>query len=79
MTEDELRADYTTVYRSLRAERRWREHVFAEGHLQRAAKLAEIDKLLAVIDRWKDALKPHCEPEPEQPRLLDVPRKGEYL
>lgn len=78
MTNDELRADYDALYQGLRSERKWRDQVFPTGHPKREAKLAEMDKLIAIVVRWKDALKEHCEPEYEQPPLLDVPRKADY-
>lgn len=78
MKQSDLRADYATLYRSLRAERRMRSHVFPPGHAKHEEKLAEIDRMLAIIDTWKDLLKEHCDPEYEQELLLDVPVPVKY-
>lgn len=82
MTQDELRTKYNAAYRIVIRERAMRNAVFPVGHPQRDEKLAEIDKLLGIVTELKDALKPHCEPVFEQPKLLDVPagpeRRAEF-
>lgn len=82
MTEKELREKYNAAYRIIKRERVWRERLFAR-HYQRDEKLAEMDRLLEIVDWMKDQLKDHLEPEYEQPRLLDVgspigARRAEY-
>jgi hypothetical protein len=79
MTSDELRARFSSAYKIIQRERRWREHVFRNDPIALKQKLAEMDRLLAIVTELKDELKPHCEPSFEQPALLDVPKKADYL
>jgi hypothetical protein len=69
-----LRADYTTLYKTLMAERRMREHVFRADAEKRAAKLQEIDNALAGLERMKTAHKAMLEAaghsEAAQPTLF---------
>lgn len=78
MTKDELKAKYSTVYRTLHRERAMRDRVFREGHPQREAKLAEMDVALAILEEMKDEIKRGMEPDFEQPVLLDVPKRATY-
>lgn len=78
MTLDELRAQHKTAYNIVARERRWREHVFPEGHPKREEKLREMDRMLEIITGWKDELKKRIEAQPEQGVLIDVPRKASY-
>ena len=78
MTLNELRAQWEEAYAIIKRERGKREQVFGPNHPQRKAKLEEMDKLLAIVKGFKDALKSHCEPGYEQPALLDAPRKDSY-
>lgn len=78
MTEEELRKDFETAYRIVRAERRMREHVFRGDTVKRDAKVAEMDKLVEILTRWKNELKPLVDDYMEQGVFFDVPRKAEY-
>lgn len=78
MTEEELRKDFETAYKIIKAERKMREFVFRGDPVKRDAKVAEMDKLLEVLTRFKDALKVEVNAV-EQPMLLDVPRKAKYV
>jgi hypothetical protein len=69
---------FTVAYKIIQRERRWREHVFRNDPIARGQKLAEIDKLLALVTEIKDLAKLACEPDYEQSALLDVPRKADY-
>lgn len=82
MNQSELKADYATAYKIVMRERRMREYVFRNKPDEAAKKVGEIDALLAILDKWKDALK---EPEPTQPALIaeerswqDTPRAVQY-
>ena len=77
MTSNELRAKFERAYRIIRAERRMREHVFRADADKQAAKVAEMDELLAILTEMKDLLKEQTGLI-EQPRLLDVPKRAEY-
>ena len=77
MTQDELRALYIAAVKIIRRERAMRERFRSFDEATRAAKVAEMQRLEQLITQMKDALKPHCEPAPEQGRLLDVPHKYE--
>jgi hypothetical protein len=74
MTETELRSLYTDAYKIAQRERKARMFVFRDSPEVLRAKTAEMDRLLHILATLKDALKPHCDPDFEQPRLLDVPR-----
>lgn len=76
MTQDELRAKFGVAYKIITREKRWRNHVFPDGHPKREEKLREMDRLLEVLTELKDALKPHCEAAMEQAPLLDVPAES---
>lgn len=78
MTEAELKSLYDEGKKIIRDERKWRRIVFANKPKLRDAKVAEMDRLMAILVQMKDALKPHVEIAYEQPTLLDVPRKSEY-
>jgi hypothetical protein len=78
MTLDELRSTYEEARKIIRKERRMRQFVFRFDEATRRGKVQEMDQLLRLVAELKDALKPHCEADYEQPRLLDVPRKAEY-
>jgi hypothetical protein len=75
MTLDELKAQHAEAYKIIQRERKMRLYVFAKKPEMLRAKIAEMDRLLKILSDWKDVLKSHCEPEIEQPKLLDVPRK----
>lgn len=77
-TVTDLRQRYEAAVRIARAERRWRQRVFRHQPELMAAKVSEIDTLLDTLAWMKDELKPHCEPQPEQAQLLDVPAKAKY-
>jgi hypothetical protein len=57
MTETELRALYTEAVKIIRAERRMRAYAFRDKERVLTAKLAEIDRLLAILEQIKDAAK----------------------
>ena len=78
MTYEQLKANYAAAYRIILRERSMRDKVFAADQHKREAKIAEMDKLLEIIDTLKDELKKYIKPEMEQPALLDAPRKVEY-
>lgn len=78
MTQDELRAQFGVLYKTLTRELRWRERVFPEGHPQREEKLREIKRALEIVDGWKDELKELLPKSYEQPPLLDVPPRTQY-
>lgn len=73
MTTDELRAKFESGRSIILSERRMRNSVFRDKPELRAAKIAEMDVLMAILVEFKDALKPHCEGAMEQAALLDVP------
>ena len=77
MTSNELRAKFEQAYCIIRAERRAREWVFRNDSEKQAAKMAEMDELLAILTEMKDLLKEQTGLV-EQPRLLDVPKRAEY-
>jgi hypothetical protein len=78
MNYEQLKATYTAAYRIIMRERAMRDKVFAANQDKREVKMAEMDKLLEIIDTLKDELKKYITPEMEQPNLLDAPRKVEY-
>lgn len=78
MTLDELRAKYIAAHKILKAERGAREWVFRNDPTKRAAKVAEMDAVLATLEEMKDALKAHLEPGYEQVSLIDVPQPAKY-
>lgn len=78
MTLDELKSLYTEAVKLLRTERAMRGYVFRSDPLKREEKLAEIDRLMAIVAQLKGAAKAGCDPGYEQPRLLDAPRKAGY-
>jgi hypothetical protein len=78
MTYDQLKANYTAAYRIIMRERAMRDRVFAKDAEKREEKIAEMDKLLELIDDLKNELKKHIAPETEQPRLIDVAPRYEY-
>lgn len=78
MTLDELRALYDEAKKIIRAERGQRAWVFRNRPDDLKAKVAEMDRLLAILAQLKDELKPYCELTLEQQPLIDVPRKAEY-
>jgi hypothetical protein len=78
MTETELRQLYTDAYKIAQRERKARMFVFRDNAAVLDAKVREMDRLLKILAQLKDALKPHCDPDFDQPRLLDVPRKADY-
>lgn len=78
MTLEELKAKYTVAYRIISRERAMRDKVFAKDQEKRLEKMAEMDKLLEIIDDLKDELKKRMGGESEQPTLLDVVREVKY-
>ena len=78
MTSDELRQKYNQAYRIIRRERAMRAQVFKEGDPRRQPRLDEMDQLMDILTELKDFCKAHIDPEFEQPRLLDAPRKVDY-
>jgi hypothetical protein len=78
MNANELRALYTRGYKIVREEKSMRLHVFRGNPSKQAAKVAEMDELLAIMDAMKDELKKYIGDGYEQVTLLDVPRKAEY-
>jgi hypothetical protein len=77
MTYEQLKANYTVAYRIIVRERALRDNVFATSD-ERDADMAEMDKLLEILDDMKNFCKLHVDPEPEQPRLIDVAPRYEY-
>lgn len=69
MTLEELKANYAVAYRIIMRER-------AKADSDHAG---ELEKLLVILDDMKDELKKRIGAQAEQPRLLDVPRKAEYV
>lgn len=78
MTTEELRASYTAAYKIIMRERAMRDKVFAADSAKRETKMAEMDKLLEIIDDMKDELKKHIAAGPEQATLLEVAREAKY-
>jgi hypothetical protein len=78
MTLEELKANYTVAYKIIMRERAMRDKVFAANPDMREAKMAEMEKLLEIIDDLKDELKKHIGSGPEQATLLDVVREVKY-
>lgn len=78
MTLDDLEKKFLRSTRIAAAEKKQREWVFRNDPVKRAAKVAEMDLLIAILVEFKDELKTRLEPGMEQPKLLDVPRKAEY-
>lgn len=78
MTLEELKANYTVAYKIIMRERAMRDRVFSADSDKRQAKMAEMDKLLEIVDDLKDELKKHIGSGPEQPTLLDVVREARY-
>lgn len=75
MTLDELRTEYVACVRILRQERKMRQRVFGVAEPDTAAaKVAEINRVLALLEWMKDQLKVELA-QPEQGKLLDVPPK----
>ncbi len=78
MTLDELRTEYIACVKILRAERAMRQRAFGVAEPDKAArKVAEMDRVLSLLERMKDQLKADLA-QPEQPRLIDVPVRHEY-
>jgi hypothetical protein len=75
MTENELRALYTEAVKIVRAERRMRAYVFRGNEPMLTAKLAEMDRLLFILEQMKDALK--VQVEAEQMALIPPPVRYE--
>ena len=78
MTMDELRSKFKVAYKIIDDERKMRAQVFKEGHPKREEKLREMDRLLEIMTEMKDVIKADLESKPEQPTLLDVPRRAKY-
>lgn len=78
MTYEELKAKYTVAYRIITKERAMRDRVFAANAEKRQEKMAEMDKLLEIVDDLKDELKKYIGSGPEQATLLDVVREVKY-
>lgn len=78
MTEEQLRSDFEEARASILRERRMRASVFPPGHPDREKRVGEMDRLLDILVRWKDALKEHVEPTYQQPALIDVPARTKY-
>lgn len=78
MTLDELRKQWGEAYAIIKRERAWRQKVFAKNPRLLKEKLEEVNTLQETLRKWKDELKPHCEPGLEQSPLLDVPKKAGY-
>lgn len=68
LTLAQLKQDYRTAVRILRAEKAMRQQVFRHKPAQRVAKVGEIDQVLAILERWKDELKAQL--APAQPELF---------
>lgn len=79
MNMDELRAAYTVAYRIIVRERAARDRAYAASLETHAAQMADMDKLLEVVDSMKDALKEYIGNDVEQATLLDVAQKGKYV
>jgi hypothetical protein len=75
MTETELKSLYTEAVKIVRAERKMREHVFRGKAEMRAAKLAEMDRLLDIMRQIKDAAK--AQVGAEQMNLIEPPVRYE--
>lgn len=78
MTEEELRALYDEGKKIIRDERAKRVWVFRNKPDQQKAKVAEMDRLMAILVALKDECKLHMEPVYKQPTLLDVPKPVVY-
>lgn len=78
MTAEELRAAYTVAYKIIMRERAMRDRVFTADADKRELKMAEMDKLLEIVDTMKDALKEYIGAAPERATLLDVIGKVKY-
>jgi hypothetical protein len=78
VTRDELRAKYNAAYKIIAREREKRAQDFRHDPVARKQRLAEMDRLLEIVTAFKDELKQHITNAPQQPQLLDVPRKVEY-
>lgn len=78
MTLEELKANYTVAYKIIVRERAVRDKVFAADTDERKEKIAELDKLLEIVDDLKNELKKYIGSSPEQASLLDVARKVKY-
>ena len=78
VTTEELKAKYTVAYKIIVRERAMRDRVFAADSAKRETKMAEMDKLLEILDDLKDELKKYIGAGPEQATLLEVARKAEY-
>jgi len=68
MTLEELKANYSVAYRIIA-----RERAKASGDYA-----GELEKLLIILDDFKDEIKQHILAQPEQPTLLDVVKRTEY-
>lgn len=72
MTIDELKKDFTTIYTTLKAERKMREEVFMHEPSKLKKKTEEIDRAQEALQRMKDALKEYIQHyQPVQQDLLD--------
>lgn len=78
MKVSELRTLYEEAVKIARKERAMRLAVFRNSPERQAEKVAEVDRLLEILQQIKDVAKEACEPDYEQPALLDVPKKAEY-
>ena len=77
MTRNELEQKYKTAYRIAEKERRWRDHVFPEGHPRREEKLREMDRLKEILTEFKDFIKERVDVEHEQLFLINLPTRYE--
>jgi hypothetical protein len=71
MDLDTLKADYTAIVKPIRRELAMRHRYRGYSEAERKVRIAELEKVLEIAERWKDALKATCEPEIEQAALLD--------
>lgn len=78
MNYEQLKANYAAAYRIILRERSMRDRVFAADQHKRDAKMAEMDKLLELIDDMKDELKKYIKPDMEQDALFEMAKKVEY-
>lgn len=78
MTADELRDKFTKATRIATREKAMRKSVFANDPKKQAAKMAEMDELIAILVEMKDELKALLPPDFEQQPLIDVPKPAQY-
>lgn len=65
-----LKSDYLFARKAIARELAMRQRYRAQSEAERKVRVEEMERILDILERWKNALKAHCETEPEQAGLF---------